>query len=57
MFEGEVLQRCNTHVKIADKFTGEIKKNRQDWKKFNKKSDFLVDEETERNDRKTTKSA
>ena len=26
MFEGEVLQRCNTHVKIADKFTGEIKK-------------------------------
>jgi hypothetical protein len=24
-------------VKTADKFTGEIKKSSQDWKKFNKK--------------------
>jgi hypothetical protein len=37
MFKGEELQRCNTDVKIADKFTGEIKKSSQDWKRFNKK--------------------
>jgi len=38
MFQGKVLQRCNTHAKIADKFTAEIKKSSQDWEKFNKKN-------------------
>jgi hypothetical protein len=40
MFKGEVLQRCNTHVKITDKFTGETKNLLKTGKSLTKNLDI-----------------
>jgi hypothetical protein len=36
VFKEEVLESCNAHVKVADKFTREIKNRLKTGKKFNK---------------------